>query len=676
VKVVTATPELLAESDETIDEAVRHADPMVLRGLVYQLTGDESLAVIRPSSAAGGAGTIRADVIQAISDDRDLEIVRSKAAAFLKSYRDAGAGEISIGPLDRLPRSLSLTAGADIPPAELEMWLELFALDPYARGLEWSEEPPVERLEGFSVIVIGSGMAGLGAAVQLSHAGIPFTVLEKNSSVGGTWYENRYPGCRVDTPSRVYSHVFGVDFVYPGAYCEQSENEKYVNWVADHFDVRKNIVFDTEVKSIVWDDDAKVWEITSDDPDGPRIWRANAVITGVGLLSRPNVPDIPGLDTFDGEWFHTARWPSDFDPRGKRIAVVGSGCTGYQLVPELIKEAGHIVLFQRSPSWVFDVPGYLTEFPPQRIWLEKNFPYLTNFARFAVSWLRRPGVMKAATEVDPNFDDPIAISPANKQVVEQRLAFMASKFGDRTDLIEKMTPSSPPYASRPVAVDREYSIFDVLLQDDVTLVTEGIREIDEHALVLQDGSTCPVDAIAFATGFKANDFLFPMEIRGRDGVTTQELWAKDGGRAYLGGMLPGFPNFFMLYGPNTNSNYGFQSIHTQELVLRFALECLAGVILQNKKTVEVTSDAYWRFNDELDRAAAVKVFSDPRNQSYYRNQFGRSATNGSIDPRVFWRWLRDPSGPLLAGEGHRLDEPLERTSDAISPYFGQDLVLE
>lgn len=664
-------PELLEATDETIDDAVGYADPLVLRGLVYQLTGDESLASgVRVETVRSGFRTRRV-----VADPDEVAMIRAKAAAFLKSCRDAGTDNVPVGPAQRLRRSLSLTAGSEVPAAELEMWVEQLGLDPFARGLSWSEPPNLERLREFSVIVIGAGMGGLNASVHLQNAGIPFTVLEKNSDVGGTWYENRYPGARVDTPSRIYTHVFGADFPYPSPYCERAENEKYVNWIADCFELRQHIVFDTEVRSVVWDDAASRWTITADSPDGERTWSANAVITAVGFLSRPNVPEIDGIDRFLGPCFHTARWPESLDVAGKRVAVAGSGCTAYQLVPELAKDAEHVYLFQRTPNWVFDVPGYLSPYPPQVNWLDRNFPYFANFVRFAYSWALRPGAMAPANEVDPTFDDPHAVSAANREVREQRLAFMRSKFADRPELMAAMLPDAPPLSARPVLADQDYSIYDALLRDDVTLVSEGVHTVTENGIVLADGTERQVDVIVLATGFRANDYLWPMEVRGRGGLRVEELWARDGARAYLGNLLPGFPNFFMLYGPNTNANVGFAAIHLEELVTRFALECMDALITRDKRTVEVTSDAYSRYNEALDRAAASKVYLDPRAHNYYTNKFGRSATNGAFDARLLWEWLRDPRSERSTDPKPHDESSVMRMRDIISPYFGDDIIL-
>jgi len=245
---MTVRHELLTATDETIDDAVRHADPMVLRGLLYQLTGDESIAATQ-----AGTITVRNVELSVVAKPADVELIQSKAAAFLKSYRDQGAGEISCGSPERLHRSLSLAAGIDIPASEFDLWLEQLALDPWVRKLDWPEAPPEQDLHNFKVAVIGAGMGGLNAAIQMKHAGIPYFVIEKNEDVGGTWWENRYPGARVDSPSRTYTHTYGVDFEYPNAYCPQRENLKYFRWVADHFDVRKDITFKTEVKSVIWD---------------------------------------------------------------------------------------------------------------------------------------------------------------------------------------------------------------------------------------------------------------------------------------------------------------------------------------------------------------------------------------------------------------------------------------
>ncbi len=666
------TAELLTASDATIDDATAYGDPMVLRGLLYQLTGDDELLDVELGCMVIGG---QREVFY-VKDPEHAARIRAAAARYLRSHRDGGGGKTPIGPTERLHRSLSLTAGVEVERAEMQQWLEELAIDPWARGLAWPANTPPPGACEFRVVVIGAGMGGLNCAVHLKRAGIPFTVLEKNSNVGGTWHENRYPGARVDSPSRTYSHLFGVDFVYRHPYSPQVENENYFNWVADTFGVREDIEFRTEVRSVIWDDSDQLWEIAADSPGGPRLWRANAVISSVGFLSRPNIPKLQGIEDFRGECFHTARWPAGTELTGKRVAVIGTGSTGYQTIPEIAKHTEHLYVFQRTPNWLFDAPGYLSPFPDQVNWLDRNLPYYSHFARFQLAYGHRPQNSLSALQVDPDFHDEHAVSAVNKTLRGERIAFLTSKLGSRPDLLEKMIPVAPPMAARPVLVDRAYSILDVLPRDDVSLVTDGLRRVTEAGVELPDGTRHDVDIIVLATGFRANDYLWPMEVRGRDGLRVEDLWSKDGARAYLGTMLPGFPNFFMVYGPNTNLLSGLQIPAMEELVARFALESIGGLIERGNRTVEVSDDAYWRYNTVIDSAEKLMTYVDPRSHNYYQNEFGRSAVNCPLDTRLLWRWLRDPAHRRRSSDEQPIHEHLLDQYHQIHPQFGLDLIIE
>jgi len=645
ITAASGRPGLIEASDEFIDRVVTYADPMVLSALLYQLTGDNAVFDMKIGAFPGRLGDVPGLAMQT-----DVESVQRKAAGFLKRYRDQGAPPLAIGPADRLAKSVRLATEPDIPDSELKLWIEELALDPFARGLDWEQTPSDARLSEFSVIVIGAGMGGLNAAVQLKHAGIPFIVIEKNSGVGGTWYENRYPGARVDTPSRAYTHIYGVDFGYPNPFCERDENQKYFNWVADHFDLRGTIILDTEVTSASWDEDSSTWQIEAESSSGRTAFHANAIISAVGFLSRPNTPHIQGMETFTGPAFHTARWPDNLDLTGKRVAVIGTGATGYQLIPELARLAGHVDVFQRTPQWVFNTPGYLDPFPPEIRWLDQNLPYYTNFMRLRTAWLAGPRFHGAATAIDPDWNDPFTRSALNQKMRDSCLAFINAKLGDRPDLVSKMIPPHPVYSARPIVQDEKYGIYDALLRDNVTLTTERIREITVDAVVTEDDQTHPVDVIVYATGFYADKFLWPMEVRGLNGSTPQELWAKDGPRAYLGVLLPGFPNFFIIYGPNMNPfGGGLGLVNHEEMTTRYALECLQVLINQHKASIDVDVDAYRRFNEELDRREKLRMYSDPRNHSYYTNAaYGRSSANSPFPGNEMWRMLLKPElGDLI-----------------------------
>ena len=402
--------------------------------------------------------------------------------------------------------------------------------------------------------------------------------------------------------------------------------------------------------------------------------RANGVISAVGFLSRPNLPEIEGIEEFEGEAFHTARWPEDLDLAGNRVAVIGSGCTGYQLVQAIAGVPERTHLFQRTPSWVFGVEGYLADFPPETSWLNRNLPYYTNFTRFRLAWLFGPESLRAAYELDPEFDGDGARSAHNQKLRDDQVAYLEGVLAERPDLIEKMTPAAPPLSSRPVICDADANVLHALLRDDVNWSTPRSNGSPPT------GSNWPVasgwlDVIVFATGYKASDYLWPMELSGRDGARLEELWAKDGPRAYLGTMLPGFPNLFMLYGPNTNPYAGGAPVDYEEYVTRFALECFRGLIEAEKKTVDVSEDAYLRFGEEVDRWESFKIYQAAGVRTYFQGRFGRSPVNGPIDMRKIWSWLRSPvqprpdAAPIFAGG------PVEEVGE-LRPHFGGDLIVE
>jgi 4-hydroxyacetophenone monooxygenase len=623
-------PELLEASDDVIDDAVQFADPMVLRGLLYQLTADPEVADTEVTTTTRGVASIPAPANPDVA-----QLLRRKAAHYLKSYRDSGAGPVGPGPQARLNESIRLTLGQPIADENIGMYVEELALDPWARSLDWKDDAGPAAREGFSVTVIGAGMGGLNAALQLKRAGIPFTVIEKNGGVGGTWHENRYPGARVDTPSRSYTHIVGVDFGYPNPYCPQVENQRYFDWVADNFGLRAGIQFNTEVRSLTWNEADAMWDIHIVGPDGERTLRSNAVITAVGFLNRPSLGQIEGHDAFKGRSWHTSRWPDGFDLRGKRVAVIGTGATGYQMIPELALEAEHVTVFQRTPQWLVPSPGYRSPFPPQVGWLDRNLPFHTNFMRLKAS---TGGDFSKNVEIDPDFEDPHSLSPINAAMRERAVDFLKSKLAD-PKLVEIMTPGHPVFSARPIIVDPQYSILDAIQRDNVTLVTSGIERINATGIVDKDGAQHDVDVIVYATGFHATEYLYPMKIIGRDARSIEDYWAQGGARAYRCCMVPGFPNLWSIYGPNTNGALTVPTFH--EMVMLYAMQCMQKLIVENKRAIDVKEEAYWRFAEVMDEANSRKVWADPRAHNYYWTKFNRSAVMNPFSGVQMWRLLRD-----------------------------------
>jgi 4-hydroxyacetophenone monooxygenase len=625
-------PELVGSSDAQIERAVAHAEPMVLRGLLHQLTGDEEVAATRVAVDPTGLQTALM-----VADPADVELLRAKAAAFLRAHRDAGGGPLDIGPRERLRRSIPLTLGSEIEDAELDLWLEELALDPWARSITWPPEERPAGLEDFSVTVIGAGVGGVNIALMLKRAGIPFQVFEKNAGVGGTWWETRYPGARLDTPSRGYTHIFGVDYPYPSPFSTWEENQAYFQWVAETYELEQHIAFGTEVRALTWHEEAGEWEVEVDGPDGRRTVRSNAVFTAVGFLNRPKIPEIEGMAEFRGASWHTSRWPADADVAGLRVAVVGTGCTGYQLIPELAHVTEHLVAFQRTPQWLFGVPGYLSPFPEEVGWLDRNLPYYTNFMRIrAVSIGRAFGRL---TEIDPDFDDPHTVSALNRVSREASLAFLHSKVAD-PQLRATMTPEHPPWSARAVLVDSDYCVLDAIQRDDVTLVTSGIRRITPTGIEDGDGTHHEVDVIVYATGFHASEYLFPMTVTGTGGQTLEEVWKDGGARAHRFCMYPGFPNLWSVYGPNTNGALVPASFH--ELVTRYGIACIERLLREERRAIEPRPEPFARFNAEVDERNSRRVWSDPRARNYYWTEHGRSAVMCPFAIEEIYALLREP----------------------------------
>ena len=624
--------ELLEATDEQIEDAISFAHPMVLRAILYQLTADPDMVDIPLKTAMRGYYEYFTP-----RDDEDVAMIRRKAVQYLKNYRESGANPVDIGPHERLPVSIAMMHGMPIEKGTEDFFIQDLAIDPWSRGLKWQQAPDPKLLENFTITIIGAGMGGLNAAAQLKKAGFRFTVIEKNGGVGGTWYENRYPGARVDTPSRSYANVFGVNFDYPNPFCEWHENERYFNWVADQFGVRESIIFNTEACSMMWDETTSMWTITTKGPEGERVIKSNVVISAVGFLNRPSIPEIKGAKTFAGRSWHSARWPEDTDLSSKRVAVIGTGCTGYQMIPELARQAEYVTVFQRTPQWVFPVPGYTKPFPPQVGWLNRNLPFHTNFSRAQsgnTAWFTK------LTTIDPDFDDPYACNAMNKMARDVCMKFLRDKIAD-PKLVEIMTPKHPVWSARAVIVDPEYGIWDAIQRDNVDLVVDGIKEINAQGIVDTEGVQHNADVIVYATGFKAADYFYPMDIRGRDGKTPQDLWGSDGPKAYRGCMMPGFPNFWSLYGPNTNGGLGPSAFH--EMITLTAMKTMERMFQTGAKTVEVKEEPYLEYNQMVDRLNGKRVWSDKRANNYYWTHETRTSVQCPLESTEIWDLLYRPA---------------------------------
>jgi 4-hydroxyacetophenone monooxygenase len=599
------------------------------------MTGDLSLldGPIRPQKMMPGA-----------SDgglcDSDKTIVRKKALEALRDYVDRGGTMPKQPSRSTIRRMMSFAVGDDVPDEYVPMFLEEMALDSGdARDVAW-DGVPVSRRTSFKVVIIGAGMSGLLAAVRFKQAGIPFVVLEKNCAVGGTWLENTYPGCRVDVANHFYCYSFAPNHDWPEFFSRRNELRDYFERCADEFGVRAHIRFDTEVLGAWWNESAACWHVRIRSDAGEQTLVANAVISAVGQLNRPRLPQIPGRDAFAGPSFHSAQWQHEHDLTGKRVAVIGTGASAFQLCPEVAKVAGRLLIFQRTPPWMAPNPRYHARVSTAKKWLLRYVPYYARWYRFLLFWPGSDGLMPAL-EVDPEWPHPErSVNAANDATREFLTQYITSQVGEDSALLGNVMPTYPPFGKRMLQDNGTWLA--TLKRENVDLVTTPIAAITPHSVRCADGVDYPVDVIVYATGFQATRFLWPMEIVGRDGVTLSDRWGEEP-RAYLGITVPGFPNFFCLYGPGTNLAHAGSIIFHSECQVHYVMGCLTALLSGNHSSMDCRQDVHDEYAARFDARHARLVWSHPGMNSWYKNAHGKVLTTSPWRLVDYWRWTRTPT---------------------------------
>jgi 4-hydroxyacetophenone monooxygenase len=492
--------------------------------------------------------------------------------------------------------------------------------------------PPTSDL---SIGIIGAGMSGIAAAIALKNAGIPFDVIEKNPAVGGTWYENTYPGCGVDTPSSLYSYSFAPNHDWSRYFAKRDEVDAYFSGVVDQQDVTKHIEFGLEVVSATYDTDDSHWTVVVRDAAGrSHERRYTALISAVGQVNRASVPDIDGLSDFQGPCVHTAAWNHSVDVTGKAVAVIGTGASAMQLVPAIAPEAGHVTIFQRSRQWALPHPNYARPLADGVKVLNDLVPFYGRWYRLRAFW-NFGDRLYDSLQIDPSWPHPDrSINEANDRHRLFLTKYIADQLGDRHDLLEATVPAYPPYLKRPL-IDNGW--YQAIRRDNVELVDNNVSRITASGVVDADGTEHFADVLVMATGFRILEFLAPMEIRGRSGVTIREAWGKDDARAYLGITVPDFPNLFILNGPNTFAGHGGSAILATEFQLRYTLQAIERLASGAAKSVEVRPGVFDAYNLELDAALNAMIWSHPGATNYFRNDAGRIVVNSPWKYIDYWR---------------------------------------
>jgi 4-hydroxyacetophenone monooxygenase len=391
----------------------------------------------------------------------------------------------------------------------------------------------------------------------------------------------------------------------------------------------------TEVLSAAWSDEKRRWLVHVRNADGgEETLDADAVVSAVGQLNQPKWPDIPGRHTYTGPSFHSARWNHEVDLAGKRVAVIGTGASAMQFIPEIAPVVGELLVLQRTPAWLAPTPDYHDEVPAGLKWLYGHVPSYSELNRFCIFWRMGDGVLEAV-RVDPAWrsqgDSVSEVSEMGRLLL---VDYLNAEFGDRPDLLEHIVPKYPPGAKRGV---RDNGIWArTLKRDNVRLVTTGIHEITANGIVTADGDEHEVDVIIYGTGFQASRFLTPMKVTGRGGVDLHEQWDGDA-RAYLGVTVPGFPNLFCLYGPNTNIVINGSIIYFSECGVRYLVDCVRHVLASGAKALEVKRDVHDAFNERVDAENRQMAWGWSDVNSWYKNDHGRVAQNWPFTLLEYWQ---------------------------------------
>lgn len=596
----------LKDCDE-LREALKDANVPTLLASYVHLTRDmEMLARFEPHIRPAFSATPTAIPLDLEGELRDR----------MFQCLTTGSGIASGDPDDAVfKRIMSTIVGEPVDEEFIELVFDQCGFRPWIDRSAQPDRAP--RPEAFKVLVIGAGLTGMAAAIKLTEAGYSYEVIEKNPEVGGTWYENRYPGVGVDTPSHFYSFSWEIWPDWQHYHPQGADMQRYMLDVADKYDVRRHMRFNTAVERLVYDDASGLWTVTVRKSDGSNEdIVANAVINGHGPVNRFKWPEIEGLKDFNGPVVHTADWPEDLDLKGKRVAVIGTAASAAQLVGAIAKDVASLNVYQRTKHWVIFNPEIAHEVSAGMKWALAHIPTFKEWFRFKVYWAAADGLFENVIQ-DPAWKgNDLAVSQSNEMIRQYALAYMQSKFEGRPDLVDKLTPDFPIFSKR-IVLDNGW--FDALLQPNVHLEDKGIARILPNGIECKDGSVFECDVIVCATGFNVAKMLGNLTVKGIGGRDLGEEWGEEDPRSYMGMCIPGYPNYFHTVGPNSAPNHAAGQNLISECQINWIIEALDKIVAGNAKAFEVRQDAYEAWNRKVEARMPDMIWSHPRANNYYMN---------------------------------------------------------
>jgi len=614
-------PEAATSADDWLERAIAVANVPTLACVLVHLTGDQRW--IEPPFTPARLRGLDDNDTGGLPEDVQSRI-RSEALSALKAWY-AGRPPLLPNPSDELLAKMMSVSIGDTVPAEYATFIRSDLNLPPPTDQISTQEDPTRAPSDFSALIIGAGISGLCAAVELTRAGVPFVILERRPDVGGVWFENRYPGAACDVPSHFYSFSFA-SYDWSRFFADSREIHAYLSSVARDFKIQDKILFGMEVTEVRYDQTASAWEASVDTISGEhRVLRANILISCVGAFNKPRIPPVPGLEDFAGLSIHTARYPdAGIDIAGRRVILIGNGASAMQVAPAIADKVASLTIVQRTPQWVAPFPKFAQSIPKPLRRLLAEVQLYRHWYRMRLTWAFNDKLYEAL-QIDPNWDEGgLSINVINEAHRKMLIAYMTSELGTAQHLLPDVLPSYPPFGKR-MLLDNGW--FRTLARENVTHVVGSVERVLPDGVVTTDGVEHKADVLIWATGFDVGHFIAPMKVIGKDGRHLDRDWDGDNAQAYLGVAVPGYPNFFCLYGPNSQFGHGGSLITVLERQMHYLMSLLRQMFARGVTCVEVRQEIHDDYNARVEERHKTLVWAFPGVQTYYKNSRGRNVVN-------------------------------------------------
>lgn len=567
------------------------------------------------------------------------QIARGREVAFegLRRLRDENirtVGELTAEQSDFILDWLTGGRTSSDPNWAGEMQHELL-LSPKRNGsANWSFEE-LSQGRTFDTLIVGAGVSGVAAAYRLKEAGLPYTWIESSHRVGGTWWKNHYPGVRLDTPTYGYSFSFAQRDDWPHQFAKGEEVLEYLETVVSRADLAHELELHTSLEKAEFDEVTRTWTATTRTKAGTRQTRRfNAIITCVGQLDHPHIPTWPGQEEFTGAQMHSQEWDDSVDLRGKKVAVIGTGASAYQIIPAIADRVDSLHVFQRSAPWMLPAPSYHEPMSDTANWLHAKVPYYGKWFRLWVTALGIEGRINVAT-VEEGWDKaPMSVSPSNEAFRQEVIRRMELQYEGRPDLLEKAIPNYPPSAKRLLRDNGVWAA--ALMAPATTVVSSGLESFTPTGLVTGDGKHIDVDVVIYATGFRPSDYLDPVEIVGRGGLEIHDYWQGDA-KGFAGITVPNFPNLFMMLGPNT-TGVAAGGLHIMmERAAEYTVEAIHQLLVRDMAALDLKQEPLDRHIAWVDAENRRMTWGQPYVTNWYKNRYDRVSQVWPFKTTEYWR---------------------------------------